>query len=1182
VHMNAKNPYLDELLKRMDGGERSLHISGLRGASREFFISHLLQRVTRPCLIVLPRGRDAKRFYGEMEFFLPPSFTREEVNARRLYDFPVYDISPLSGLSPHREIITRRLQSLYALTAREDSIVVTSADALLLKILPREALVDALEFFEVGKEFEREALISKFHALGYFRTSLVEERGDFSIRGSVVDIYPPLYPEPVRLEFWGDRLESIRHFDPLTQRSTTQLKDLVLLPANEIIMDEKGIKRARSMGRLPKAFQETGSFPGQEGWMNHFYSRLDTFFDYFPEEGLLLLIEPRRIEIEMERFVERFSRDEERFRREAEKRQAPFPDVDGILVPVEEAGRFFQGRRNVRFSELPVERKEERAHSLAVPGVRDEVAASGFKLSRRDRVTMAPLAEQISAWLKQGFKVVLVSRTKQQAGRLREILGHYDVVVECTAESWSEIPRENRLIICLGRLSRGFAWPEISLCVISEDEIFGTKKSLARPGKEITKGGLNWTAFSQLRVGDPVVHQDHGIGRYGGLQKMEVQGQVNDFVIVEYANNDKLYIPADRISILQKYVGADDSEPKLDRLGGHAWEKAKSRAKRSIQEIAKQLVEIYALRKYRKGFAFSRPDHTYREFEATFEHEETPDQIKAIDAVLTDMESDRPMDRLICGDVGFGKTEVAIRAAFKAVMDGKQVAMLVPTTVLAEQHYETFRRRMAPYNIRVGVLSRFKSRAQQKEIIAELRSGRLDIVIGTHRILQKDMGFKDLGLLIVDEEQRFGVKQKEALKRFRALVDVLALTATPIPRTLHLSLMGIRDLSIIETPPEDRLAIQTYLSPYDEPTIVHAIEFELERGGQVFFVHNRVQTIDHMAQRLKELVPGARFAVAHGQMKGKDLEETMIRFLRRETDVLVCTAIIESGLDIPSVNTIIINEIDRFGLSQIYQLRGRVGRGKENAYAYLLISKDGRMTREAEKRIRALMDFSQLGAGIHLALHDLKIRGGGNILGFSQSGHISAIGYELYLKLVEQSIAELKGEEWHEEVNPEIHVGIPAYLPGTYVADTDVRLNLYRRLSSLREEADLEVMAGEMRDRFGPFPEEVRNLLKVMSVRLLMKRAGITRLDVKGGALVLTFSEASKVDPARVIGTVRGRPFTFLSDRKLRISGINLSPLECLEEAGEFIRAVLPDKGKERGGDPEAFTGDERGTAILG
>jgi transcription-repair coupling factor (superfamily II helicase) len=583
-------------------------------------------------------------------------------------------------------------------------------------------------------------------------------------------------------------------------------------------------------------------------------------------------------------------------------------------------------------------------------------------------------------------------------------------------------------------------------------------------------------------------------------------------------------------------VGVDERAPKLDRLGGRSWDVVKQKAKRSVKKIAKQLIELYALRKYRKGFSFSGPDHLFSEFEATFEHEETPDQAKAINDVLDDMCSERPMDRLICGDVGFGKTEIAVRAAFKAVTDGKQVAVLVPTTVLAEQHYETFHNRMEPYSLRVGILSRFKTAQEQSRVIARLRSGTIDVLIGTHRMLQKDVKFKDLGLLIIDEEQRFGVKQKEQLKKFRSLVDVLAITATPIPRTFQMSMLGVRDLTVIETPPEDRLAIQTYLSKYDEDLIARAVRFEVERDGQVFFVHNRVQTIEHVKDRLKALMPEVRMAVAHGQMKGRDLEDTMIRFIKKEFDVLVCTTIIESGLDIPSANTIIINEADRLGLSQIYQLRGRVGRSDEKAYAYLIVTDGANLTKDAEKRLKALMDFTHLGAGLHLAMHDLKIRGGGNILGFSQSGHITAVGYELYLKLIEQAIAELKGEERYD-INPEINADVTAYLPGNYVIDTDVRLNLYRRLSALRDESELEAIKEEIRDRFGPMPQEVINLLDMVTLRLALKKAGITGLDVGKNSITIVFAPDSNVDTERLAARVSSEPnkYRFIGESKLRI-----------------------------------------------
>ena len=744
------------------------------------------------------------------------------------------------------------MESLYALTSEENPVVITSIDALSLSILPKAAMIGALDYLETGEETDRERLLRRLETGGYLRTSLVEERGDYAVRGGVIDLFPPLQARPVRLEFWGDRLESIRHFDPLQQRSSDHLDALVLLPINEILQEKEHIARARSKGRLPSQ-DETNAFPGQEAWLSHYYSGLNSVFDYLPDKALLALVDPYEVEKRGTGFAAKFQKEAEKYRQEAVDSGRPFPELEGILLSrdrLEENLRCFQ---RLEFSELALAGQDHATRAIHLGDIHAIEEDLELRVPGKGKVSMVPLAEKISAWLALGCRVVLVCRTKQQAARLKDILSNYKVEVEETVNRWADLSGGKGLSICLGRLSRGFGWLALGMVVVSEDEIFGPKRSHAGAGPGAAAGGgLSWTSFSLLKTGDLVVHQDHGIGRYRGLCKMEIAERVNDFAKIEYDNNDQLYVPADRISVLQKYVGAEEKDTKLDRLGGRSWDLVKKRAKKSIREIARQLVEIYAVRKYRKGFAYSRPDNAYREFETTFEHEETSDQIKAIDAVLSDMESEQPMDRLVCGDVGFGKTEVAIRAAFKAVMDGKQVAILVPTTVLAEQHYETFKKRMEPYKIRVGVLSRFKTRSEQKEIAAQVRSGKVDVLLGTHRILQPDISFRDLGLLVIDEEQRFGVKQKEKLKKYRSLVDVLSLTATPIPRTLHLSLAGIRDLSIIETPPEDRLAIKTYLSTYDEATIRHALESEIERGGQVFFVHNRVQSIERMVQRTEE------------------------------------------------------------------------------------------------------------------------------------------------------------------------------------------------------------------------------------------------------------------------------------------------------------------------------------------
>lgn len=1155
--MKNINP-LSDLKNQVENNTRIIRIEGPSGSAQSYFFSQFLRDLKRSCLVLLPDKTEAEKFFKELGFFMASPEGARPAEPVRLHEFPPYDISPLAGLSPHRELVTRRIQALYALMSAESPVVITCLEAACRKILPKKELVRSLEYYEVGEDVDRDSLLKKLDTLGYQRVSIVEERGDYAVRGGVIDVFSTLYPSPIRLEFWGDRVESIRQFDPLSQRSMDHMKEMVLLPANEVIMDKTAVQRARSMGRFPGSDTGVSGFPGQEAWLSHFYEELDTIFHYLPHDGVIAIVDPHRMQGVSKKIKEKFSKDVEKYREEAAAKGKPFPQVDGHCITFGELGALLGKHQQILLGGVPFESDGSPNGTIRVKGkfyLDDDL---DIFMAGKGRVSMAPLAEKIAHWLALRATVVLVSRTEQQTERLRGILKNYDVHVDRVTRCWTEVSGKPGLTICIGRLSKGFTWPDIGLYVITEDEIFGPKRGLSRGKKARKKEALKWSTFSQLKAGDYIVHEDHGIGRYGGLSKMEIGGKVNDFVIIEYAENAKLYIPADRINIIQKYAGADDRDPKLDQLGGRSWDIAKQKAGNSIRKIARQLVELYALRKHRKGFAFSRPDTSFREFEASFEHEETPDQIRAIENVLEDMVSDEPMDRLICGDVGFGKTEIAIRAAFKAVSDGKQVAFLVPTTVLAEQHYKTFHSRFKDYPVRVGILSRFKTRTEQTRVIGELRSGKIDVLIGTHRMLQKDVRFADLGLLIIDEEQRFGVKQKEMLKRYRSLVDVLAITATPVPRTLQMSMMGVRDLSLIETPPEDRLAIQTHLSPYDPALIARAINAELERGGQVFFVHNRVRSIRYIAEQLRQLVPRARLDIAHGQMRARDLEGTMIRFLRKEIDVLVCTTIIESGLDIPSANTIIINEADRLGLAQIYQLRGRVGRAREKAYAYLLVSENSTLTRDAEKRLRALMDFSNLGAGIHLAMHDLRIRGGGNILGFAQSGHITAIGYELYLKLIERAIAELKGEEWHDEINPEINIDLPAFLPEEYVIDTDVRLNLYRRLSALVEKTELAEIAEEIQDRFGPPPVEVKNLLALMSVRILLKKMGVIRMDVGVRSLTLTFTPHSSIDTEKLLAVVGDKPnrFRFLSQDKLRIHTENLSDPVDLEKVENYLSEI--------------------------
>jgi transcription-repair coupling factor (superfamily II helicase) len=719
----------------------------------------------------------------------------------------------------------------------------------------------------------------------------------------------------------------------------------------------------------------------------------------------------------------------------------------------------------------------------------------------------------------------------------------------------------------VGPLHHGFRIPEAGLVFLTVDEIFGTRKRQA-PGKAYPSHYL--TSLSELKQDDYVVHLDHGIGVYRGLKFLRVADVAGEFLYLEYEGGDRLYLPVDRINMVQKYIGGDGAKPALDRLGGTSWEKVKAKAKKSIFAMAEELVQLYALREARAGTAFAAPDAMYSEFEAAFEYEETPDQQRAIDETLAGLQSKKPMDRLICGDVGYGKTEVAMRAAFLAVEGAKQVAVLAPTTILAQQHLQTFRRRFRHHPVRIEMVSRFLTAKEIQQVLADTAKGTVDVIIGTHRLLQKDVEFKDLGLVIVDEEHRFGVKHKERLKKLRELVDVISLTATPIPRTLHMSLVGIRDLSIIETPPLDRLAVQTYVTRYDERVIRDAILRELERGGQVFFLHNRVETIDRLALKLADLVPEAKLAVAHGQMRPKELEKVMLDFLENKTQVLVCSAIIESGLDFPNANTIIINRADQFGLAQLYQLRGRVGRSHRHAYAYLLIPGEKAITPDAERRLRALQEIDGLGGGFKLALHDLEIRGAGNLLGEQQSGQINAIGFELYTEMMEKAVSELKGEEVAPEVDPEIRLGISAYFPDTYIPDVNQRLYFYKRLASLRDTAELEELRAEIIDRFGPYGGPVHNLFLVMNLRRVLKEVLVQQISVSEGKVYLLFHPESPVQVETLLSLIKkpNSRFRLAPDGRLSFTPTHESWDELVAEIIDLLHTIHDSAPRKQSREP--------------
>jgi transcription-repair coupling factor (superfamily II helicase) len=907
----------------------------------------------------------------------------------------------------------------------------------------------------------------------------VVEVGQWSARGGIVDVFAPTHGAPARLEFFGDDIESIRLFDPTTQRSQQAIDELLVLP-------------------LEAASDEPRSL-----------------LDYLPAAATAILDAPELLDETSEESPGKRPLRE----RLGDRQRIELETMSGAAPPAPDA-------REIALDTRAVDTFTGRFNDLA-----------------------ASLAE----WRREGFRVRLVASDGRQAEHLRQILREHTV----EALLVDGLDGSEDLGIVTGECSSGLSIPALGFILLTDSEVFGARRrTLRRPKYE---RGSPITAFTDLAVGDMVVHEDHGIGRYLGLRTMNIGDRDGDFLLLEYAENNQLYLPVDRLDLISKYLGGEAGAARLDRLGGASWQRVKESVRAALREMAEELLKLYARRSVAEGTAFSGDTPWQREFEASFRFEETRDQLRAIDDVKRDMETDRPMDRLVAGDVGYGKTEVALRAAFKAVADGAQVAVLVPTTVLAQQHWSTFTDRFAPFPAKVELLSRFRSSAEQKAVIAGLAAGTIDAVIGTHRLLSKDVAFKRLGLLIVDEEHRFGVAHKEKIKALKAGVDVLAMTATPIPRTLYMSLSGVRDMSVIETAPLERLPVETMVRRFGRKVIKEAIERELERGGQVFFVHNRVQSLPSMARFLQELVPEARIVLGHGQMKERELEATMVKFVSGQADILLSTAIVESGLDIPASNTIIINRADRFGLAQLYQLRGRVGRERQQAYAYLLVPADGRVDEQAQRRLRVLQELTELGSGFKLALRDLEIRGAGNLLGAEQHGHIAAVGFDLYSKLLAEAVRELRGESATATVEPVISVNAEGFLPDDYVPEVNQRLALYKRLAGAAGDDAVADLRAELMDRFGPLPVPAEQLLDTIRIRVAARDLGVERVEVGDGTALLTFAPSTSVDPQKLIVAVQKSRGRLKLKREFTVEAvIDRGPFPVVRDAVLGLLAGLP------------------------
>jgi transcription-repair coupling factor (superfamily II helicase) len=1059
------------------------------------------------------------RFYaGEREISGPLG--------RRVHYLPGWEVPPFEPLSPTREVVAARAEGFYHLLQTSDPVVVTTVEAMAQRCLPRATFAGAVTYVVEGEEIAPDALADRLLEWGYHRVPLVQDPGDLAQRGGILDVFPAGYTRPVRLEFVGDEVERLREFDPVSQRSLDRTEEVLLLPVQELgrsrlgpgparLVDERAaeIGLARQERReLVEAVRGGLLLPGIESLLPYLYETPGTLADYVPAGTLFWTLGAGAVEAAVEANWGQVTS-----HAEAAQHDGRFypPPEQLYLDPT--ACRSALGSR----SRVEVESLEELAGdaphvtSYATDGV-------GLRTAPGPEGPLTAVMTQLRAWHDEGMRVVVVAASDTQRDRLQVLLRGHDIE---TLASGAVLPQAlatpgRGALALVGSLSRGVRLPVDGLVVVTESEIFGERRAVRRGRRSQPADFLS--TLAELHTDDYVVHVDHGVGVYRGLRHMQVAGTQGDYLHLEYLGGDRLYVPVDRIAVVQRYVGADGAPPALDKLGGTSWERVKAKTKESILAMAHDLVRVYATREAHDRTPYAAADALYQEFAARFPFEETPGQERAIEEVLTDLGSPRPMDRLVCGDVGFGKTEVAIRAAFLAVLVGKQVAVLVPTTILAQQHLETFRTRLEGYPVTIEVLSRFRTAAENRGTLARLAEGRVDIVIGTHRLLQKDVTFRQLGLLVVDEEHRFGVKDKERIRALRGGVDVLTLTATPIPRTLNMSLSGIRDLSVIETAPVDRLAIRTYVTRYDEGVVRDAVLREFGRGGQVFFVHNRVENIDAMARRLGEVVPEARISVAHGQMPEGALEKTMLGFMHGESNLLVTSAIIESGLDIPRANTVIVNRADTFGLAQLYQIRGRVGRSHHRAYAYLMIPGEHLITPDAQKRLRVLQELDDLGGGFRLAAHDLEIRGAGNLLGKQQSGHITAVGLELYTHLLEQAVRELRGEHPEPDLEPEIQLGIPAYVPESYIPDVGQRLVVYKRLAGIRGMPDLEAVAAELEDRYGPIPPLVDTLLRVMELRRWLKDLRVLAARRRGDAIVIEFHDSTPVRVETLLEKVRG------------------------------------------------------------
>ncbi len=1148
---SGRHEAFQELLRRfsVDRNPRA-QLSGLAPAAKALYLTLLWHSLEEPVLVIAPSTQSAERLFELIEAFF--EILSPGRGAHPPLYLPAMDALPGQGLSPHGDLKQQRASALFRIAANAVSLVVAPIESALLRTESASAYRQLALRLKQDEEISMEDLAAHLDSVGYERREPVEMEGEYSIRGGIFDVFPAQAQQPVRIEFFGDAIESMRRFDPESQRSVLKIQECSLLPLEET--PRTAALMAELAARSGAAGQADGElFPGWEFAVPLARPRAHSV-EALMDRPIVVWDEPESIKAANEKLWKRL---------ESLREAAPAPPEQVFF----HLGEFLAAQP---------ERREIEIRELGLEGEL-HVTAKPLDIPSRQPVpfhnNMKKAVEEARQLAGQGYRIAFFAATQGEVERLADIFAEYalpyQLGIEIHKGSTPDYLADRAYLamelasvyLVQGRVRRGVILPESRLALIGHEDLFEAGGLAVEPPRQRSHITVFTPETLDLKPGDYVVHAQHGIGRFIGLRQMPAGDITEDFMLVEYAGESKLYVPLTRLDLIQKYRGAGEAAPVIDKLGGVTWAKTKSKVKSRMRDMAEELLKLYAARKMAEGVAFSPDSNWQREFEDSFEYAATRDQLQAVSEIKRDLETPHPMDRLLCGDVGFGKTEVAMRAAFKVLGDGKQVAVLAPTTVLALQHLESFRRRFQAFPVRIEMLSRFRTPKEIKAVLEDLKAGKVDIVIGTHRILSKDVEFPDLGLLIIDEEQRFGVRHKERLKQLRQTVDVLTMSATPIPRTLHMSLLGLRDMSVIETPPKDRLAVQTVVAKFNPDLIRSAIELELSRGGQVYFVHNRVETIWSRAAMLQELIPQARIAVGHGQMGEAELEKVLLGFMHREADVFVCTTIVENGLDIPLANTIIIENAERYGLGELYQLRGRVGRSNRRAYAYLMVPQDTELTEIARKRLAALKEFSDLGAGFKIAALDLELRGAGNLLGGEQHGHIGSVGYETYLKLLDETARELRGEPVGPEVHSTLNLGLDIRIPREYIADEQQRLRAYKRIADSGDEEKASSLLAEMADRYGPPPDVVRHLVGFSRLKTMAARAGVESMDRRGGAVNIKFHPGARVDPQKLMALVsstEGAQFTPAGILRLPLPPLEHGPL--LETLRARIAALLPDR----------------------